>query len=840
MVRTVLGYLAFGLTRRVSYFGKLCHSEAAKLVYNNTTFVISLYRLRTIADIVNGKLRGNGDLEIVNIYTDTRSSRQNSALFIAIKTAKNNGNTFVQSAVNQGAVAVLVSEVPKINCPYILVKDTLEALQKLTKYHRSRFNIPTIAITGSNGKTIVKEWISTLVNEDHVVCKSPKSYNSQIGVPLSVWRLNEQHTVGIFEAGISQPHEMDNLRAIIQPTLGVFTHLGDSHSANFESLEQKLEEKLKLFATCQTIVCSASQPEVITAIQKLGKKTFTWGSTAACDMYVAKSASDNYTITYRGDSHPLKLPNSDKASEENALTSLATALALGCQIESLLPKVATLPTIDMRLQQVEGAAGNTLIFDFYNSDFQSIDIAFDFLKQQNSKEKITVILSDILESNLANDQLYADVNTVLQKHAISKLIGIGKEISNAQNAFDMPATFYPDTASFLQQHPLHTLKEECILLKGARLFEFEKIAERLRKRTHQTCLEINLSKMQHNLDTIKTKVGQKTKIMAMVKALAYGSGDYQITKLLEKNKIDYLGVAYTDEATQLRSSGVSTPIMVLNPDLTDLTPYRETAIEPVIYSFASLHKVKDESIQIHLEFDTGMRRLGFTLADLPRLVTLLNSYTNLKVVSVFSHLAGSDDSDLDAFSNQQIADFEHISNKLEKELDTKLLKHLANTAAIERLPAATFDMVRMGIGLYGISSLENDKTLQPVGTFKSYISQIKTVPAHTGVGYGQHSKGDTPRKIAVVAVGYADGYSRRFSQGKGAFSIHNRRAPIVGNVCMDMTMCDVTDIPCSEGDEVLIFGENPRVAELAKQIGTIPYEILTNVSERVNRVFYQE
>jgi alanine racemase len=818
----------------------LCHSEAAKLVYNNTTFVISLYRLETIADIVNGKLHGNGDLQIVNIYTDTRSSRQHSALFIAIKTAKNNGNTYVSHAINQGTVAVLVSEKPKIDCNYILVKDTLEALQKLATYHRNQYKIPIIAITGSNGKTIVKEWVSTLLSEDYTVCKSPKSYNSQIGVPLSIWKLSEKYTIGIFEAGISEPKEMDNLREIINPTVGVFTHLGDSHSANFNTIEQKLEEKLKLFTNCETIICSANQPEVISAIKKLGKKTFTWGSNMMCDLHVVKSTSGDYILTYQSISHPVKLTNSDKATVENTFTAMATALALGIEIEPLLSRANTLPTIDMRLQQVEGIQGNTLVLDYYNSDFQSIDIAFDFLKQQNTHENVTVLLSDILESNLDTTQLYTDVNAVLLKHNVGKLIGIGKEISNAQSVFELPSTFYSDTASFLKKHALFELKDECLLLKGARVFEFEKIAERLRKRTHQTCLEINLSKMQHNLDAIKTKVGSSTMVMAMVKALAYGSGDYQIAKLLEKNKIDYLGVAYTDEATQLRASGISTPIMVLNPDLTDLTPYLENNIQPVIYSFASLDKVIGADIQIHLEFDTGMRRLGFLKEDLPLLIAQLKRKTDLKVASVFSHLAGADDTALDDFSKQQVSDFKHISSEIENQLKIKILKHLANTAAIERLPSATFDMVRMGIGLYGISTLENDATLNPVGTFKSYISQIKTVPAHAGIGYGQHSKADADRKIAIVAVGYADGYSRSFSQGKGAFFINEKKAPIVGNVCMDMTMCDVTDIVCEEGDEVIIFGEYPRVSELAEQIGTIPYEILANVSERVNRVFYQE
>ena len=809
-------------------------------MHNNTTFVIHLYSLAEIAQIVDGTLHGDGSLSIVNIYTDTRSSRQHAALFIAISTTKTNGNTFVPQAISQGAVAVLVSAIPNIGCNYILVKDTLYALQKLATYHRAQFTIPTVAITGSNGKTIVKEWVSTLLSDQYSVCKSPKSYNSQIGVPLSLWRLNFNHTVGIFEAGISEPNEMDNLRKMIQPTVGVFTHLGDSHSANFESTEQKLEEKLKLFSDCETIVCSVHQPKVVSAITKLGKKTFTWGSATQCDLHVVKTISGEYTVTYKDNSYLLKPANADKASVENTFTALATALALGAEIEHLLAKVSLLPTIDMRLQQVEGMQGNTLILDFYNSDFQSLEIAFDFLKQQNTQEKITVILSDILESNQSAAQLYKDVNTVLLKNKVSQLIGIGKELSNAQSLFKMPSTFYPDTASFLKQHPVYELNNECVLLKGARVFEFEKIAERLRKRTHQTYLEVNLSRMQHNIDAVKAKVGKQTKVMAMVKALAYGSGDYQIAKLLETNKIDYLGVAYTDEATKLRSSGVSTPIMVLNPDLTDLTPYLDFQIEPVIYSFDSLSKIQNKDIKIHLEFDTGMHRLGFDTSDLPQLLTALKAKNAPTVVSVFSHLASSDSEEMDFFTARQIAVFTELTEGLASRLNTTFIKHLSNTAGIERFPDARFDMVRLGIGLYGISASAASRNLLPVSTFKSYITQIRTVSAGEGVGYGQHDKSDHDRKIAIVAVGYADGYNRLFSQGTGSFLIHNQEATVVGNVCMDMTMCDVTAIECEEGDEVLIFGDMPRVETLAKQIGTIPYEILTNVSERVNRVFYQE
>lgn len=799
-----------------------------------------MYSINEISQIVDGELVGNQSTSISNLYTDTRTTPQENSLFVAIVTDKNNGHNYIEAALKQGSRAILASQKPTIACDYILVPDTLTALQALATHHRKKFSIPTIAITGSNGKTIVKEWVSNLLSYEFNVCKSPKSYNSQIGVPLSVWQLKESHEIGVFEAGISQPLEMSNIASVLAPTIGVFTHLGDSHSSNFDSIEQKLAEKIKLFKSCETIVCSSNQAEVFSALQKQNKKLFVWGSNTACDLHITRSASGEYIVTFEGESHLISLSKNDKASVENTFTALATAIAAGSKIEKLLDKINLLPQIDMRLQEIEGVQGNQLIVDYYNSDFQSISIAIDFMLQQRNNDDVTIVLSDILESKIEDQKLYSKLNTVLEKSKISSLIGIGEKISNNRVSFSMDATFYPSTEDFLKQHPLHELKNQTILIKGARKFEFEKIAERLRKRTHQTSLEVNLSRLQNNLNLIKSKVGQKTKIMAMVKALAYGSGGYQIAKLLESNNVDYLGVAYTDEATQLKSSGITTPIMVLNPDFTDLTPYIEHNIQPVIYSFDSLEKVRGHQVKIHLEFDTGMHRLGFTGNDVDTLAKRLQNQETLEVVSVFSHLAGSDEKNHDEQSHKQIQEFTEICDRLSSKLQNKFIRHIANTAAIERLPTAVFDMVRLGIGLYGISSLQGESELLPVGTFKSYISQIKTVKANEGVGYGFHSKADHERQIAVVAVGYADGYSRSFSQGVGSFRINGKNAPVVGNVCMDMTMCDVSGIPCAEGDEVTIFGDGPRVEELAKNIGTIPYEILANVSARVNRVYFQE
>ncbi len=799
-----------------------------------------MYSLGQIANVVGGKLNGDSHLMIQNIYTDTRKTIQENALFVAIATSINNGHYYLENAKKQGAVAVVVSTEPNVDIPYILVEDTLVALQELATFHRKNHTLKTIAVTGSNGKTIVKEWIASLMSTTHKVCKSPKSYNSQIGVPLSMWRLREEHTLGVFEAGISKPGEMVKLARIIQPSIGVFTYLGDAHAANFESQEQKSEEKLKLFDSCDVVVLPSNQREALSGLKDKNKRLFTWGSEVSCDLHVMPSLSGAFTLTYESKSYPLKLRHRDVASLENTFNAISAGIVLGENIDSLLERVPGLPLLDMRLQEVAGVSNNQLVVDYYNSDYQSILIALDFLKQQKLKPSTTVILSDILESDLGEIELYTKLNKLLVSSGVSKLIGIGPKLMVNQGLFPESSVFYKNTSDFLQRHPIYQLKNQNILIKGARKFAFEKIAERLKLKTHQTSLEVNLSRLKWNLDNVKQSLGRDTRVMAMVKALGYGSGGYQIAKLLENNKVDYLGVAYTDEATELRHTGITLPIMVLNPDLKDLTPYVEHNIQPVIYSFSSLNSIANERIKIHIEFDTGMHRLGFNPEDVTQLVNELESKPNVEVVSVFSHLAASDDVSMDHFTENQIKKFEKITDLLQAKLKDPFIKHLSNTSGILRHPNAQYDMVRLGIGLYGISAADDKSNLQPVSTFKSYISQIRNVKAGDGIGYGQHSKSDTDRKIAVVAVGYADGYSRAFIQGKGFFMIQGKKAFVTGNVCMDMTMCDVTDIECKEGDEVVIFGDEPRVELLAKNIGTISYEVLSNVSERVSRVYYQE
>jgi alanine racemase len=800
-----------------------------------------LYTLKEIAQIVDGKLSGNGEITIEHLSTDTRKIQEpKSSVFFAINTEKSNGHLYLDQAISQNIAGIIVSQKPSSECNYIIVENTLVALQKLAENHRSKFNIDVVGVTGSNGKTIVKEWIAFLLNSSFSICKSPKSYNSQIGVPLSVWGLNDSHNLGVFEAGISFPNEMVKLKQIIKPTIGVFTHLGDAHASSFSSDEQKLEEKLLLFQDCKTIIASNSNPIVNKKLSEASAQLFFWGNNSNCDLQVLHQNGNKMVLLYQAKEYTFQLKHSDQASIDNMLSALSTALVLGVDMNTLAPIIGNMPEIDMRLQQIVGVNGNQLILDYYNSDYQSLAIALDFLKQQHTNSKTTVILSDILQSHLNDVELYSRVNQLLQSHKIDRFIGIGMHLKSNAELFNIPSVFYSNTQAFNAAFPLHELKDETILLKGARSFQFELIAEKLREKTHQTVLEVNLSRLQENINVIKSKLAKPTKLMAMVKALGYGSGGYQIAKLLEFNNIDYLGVAYTDEATELRQAGISLPFIVLNPDLNDLDPYLEQNIQPVIYSFESLKRIGNQPIKIHIEFDTGMHRLGFVKQDIPEIIEFLKNHPRIELVSVFSHLAAADDVAFDSFTQKQIADFQQLSSDLEESTASQFLKHVSNTAGIERFPNAQFDMVRLGVGLYGVSSLGSKGSLQPVSTFKSYITQIRTVPAGDGIGYGQHDVADHERQIAIIAVGYADGYTRTFSRGVGSFLIKGKKAVVVGNVCMDMTMCDVTNINCKAGDNAIIFGDNPRVEDLAKQVGTIPYEILTNVSERVNRVFYQE
>ncbi|MDQ3046967.1 MAG: bifunctional UDP-N-acetylmuramoyl-tripeptide:D-alanyl-D-alanine ligase/alanine racemase [Bacteroidota bacterium] len=823
------------------------------------------YTISSVSSIIHATIKGNHEqsAEINHLLIDSRKlSNAETSLFFALKGDRHNGHTYLGDLYDKGVRHFVVSALPQEEFPsatFLLVKDTLLALQQLAAHHRTLFHIPVIAITGSNGKTIVKEWLYQLMREDKNIVRSPKSFNSQVGVPLSVWQLNETHNLGIFEAGISMPAEMTFLEDIIQPTIGLFTNIGQAHDENFENLEHKVKEKLNLFRKAEVIVyCKDYLPihnEISTDPAFNETNVFSWSKKQRAHLLVGritKSTSDTEIQgIYKNDFIRIQIPFSDEASIENAIHCWAMMLYMGYENDVIAERMRFLSPVAMRLELKEGINNCSIINDSYNSDLGSLAIALDFLNQQKQHPKRTVILSDILQSGQNDESLYKEVADLIQRKGVSRLIGIGPAISGQQDQFNIEKSFYPSTADFLQQYNNSLFRDETILLKGARTFSFETISKVIQQKAHETVLEINLNSIVHNLNYFRSKTRADTKIMAMVKAFSYGSGSFEIANILQFHRVDYLAVAYADEGIELRKAGITMPIMVMNPEEQSYDSMIQYNLEPEIYSFRVLGlfeetlKRSDRSlsqpISIHIKLDTGMRRLGFEEADINELIVKIKNNKNLRIRSVFSHLAASDEAEHDDFTWLQIKKFTAMSEDIKSHFDYPFLKHILNSAGISRFPDAQFEMVRLGIGLYGIGANAAEQALlQNVSTLKTSISQIKNIPANETIGYSRKGVATRDMQIATVPIGYADGLSRKLSNGKGKMMVKGQAAPIVGNVCMDMCMIDITDIKANENDEVIVFGDANSITEVAKDIGTIPYEVLTNVSRRVKRVYYQE
>ena len=730
--------------------------------------------------------------------------------------------------------------------------DSIGALQALAAHHRSGFNIPIIGITGSNGKTIVKEWLSDLLSPDFAVVKSPQSYNSQIGVPLSVWQTGAEHQTGVFEAGISVPGEMERLEAIIRPTLGILTNIGTAHDEGFTSREQKTAEKMLLFRNCEALFYRHDEPEVLKYLQAHPLPEEMLKPWQASTEGTVPAGKLRVRLLCCGKAALYLLPFSDPASAENLLHCIAVLHYLNTPPEQIQQRINGLRNVAMRLEFKKGINNCYLIDDSYNNDLGGLLTALDALNQKNVavKEGQTLILSDMLENGGNPTELYTQISETAAAQGISRFIGIGPMLCRYAGLFTLPASFYPDTEAFLQALPQLHFRNELILVKGARVFGFERIAAALQEKVHGTRLEIDLNAVAHNLNYYRSLLKPETKIMVMVKAFAYGSGSYEIANLLQFRRADYLAVAYADEGAELRRQGITLPIMVMNPAAETFGMLLHYQLEPDLYNqnllqaFAAYLNglpLQGRPVpKIHTELDTGMHRLGFALAETDLLAGLLNSYKHLwELTSVFSHLAAADEAQHDAFSRRQIADFFEAAEKLEQATGKKIIKHLLNSAGIQRYPEAQGDMVRLGIGLYGVeANAEAQHELQTVGRLKTTISQIHHLPAGETVGYGRKGVVSRPSAIATIAIGYADGFSRRFSNGTGKVLVNGHLAPVTGNVCMDMTLIDITGIPAQEGDEAIIFDDTLTIQQLAESIGTIPYEILTGVSERVKRVFY--
>lgn len=809
--------------------------------------------LQNIIPVIGAKSLGTTEYRIVDtISIDSRSLQNGSnTLFFAIVGPNNDAHNYIEEVIAQGVRHFVVSRIPEEladKADFLLVDDTLTALQKFASWYRSKFDFPVVGITGSNGKTIVKEWLNFLLSPDYNIIRSPKSYNSQVGVPLSVISINENHNLGIFEAGISQTGEMENLEAIIRPTIGVLTNIGSAHDEGFANVGEKIKEKLKLFVNSDLLICHKNK--TVEAFIGNKTRTFTWScKDDNADVFISKKTVVDKTllvIRHQGRKFEIRIPFLDDASVENAIQCLMVLLHLGYEHTEIENRMALLYPVQMRLKVKNGINNSTIIDDSYSSDFQSLKIALDFLESQKQHKRKTLILSDIFQSGLPTDELYSRISQLVIANKIHRVIGIGETISKYKNKFGNCVTF-PTTDAFIEDFENLSFGNETILIKGARQFRFEEIVALLEEKTHETVLEINLNAISHNLNYYRTKLTPETKLMVMVKAFGYGYGGFEIAKLLEHHKVDYLGVAFADEGISLKSAGINVPIMVLNPENTSFASIIQYGLEPEIYSIKGLKafiKIATEKklkhYPIHLKIDTGMHRLGFDESHLPELIAILQSTSAVEIRSVLSHLATSDERNHD-FANLQIALYDKLSSILIDAINIKPIRHILNTSGISNFPLAQFDMVRLGIGLYGVSNDPTEqKELQTVGTLKSIISQKRTIPAGDSVGYGRKFVAEKPTEIATIPIGYADGIPRSWGNEVGFVTINSKRAPIIGNVCMDMLMVNVTDIVCKEGDSVIVFGENPNVIDMAQKLGTIPYEILTGISQRVKRVFYRE
>ncbi len=823
------------------------------------------YSIQEILKITKGKplCIKEGEQLVTDILIDSRRLiNPENCLFFALSSKKNNGHKFIDGLYEKGIRNFIVSEdhFHFDDANIILVENTLEALQKLTAFHRRKFDIPVIGITGSNGKTIVKEWLFQLMSDDKKIIRSPKSYNSQVGVPLSVWQLKPGYDMAIFEAGISEPDEMGRLQLIINPDIGIFTNIGAAHSENFITTRQKVGEKLKLFTKVETLIYCSDYPEIQETIIKSeileSISAFTWSRKQEADLQIKEiekhlNNASRISGVFMGDEISILIPFSDEASIENAIHCWAAMLFLNYENDIIAKRMLNLQSIAMRLEMKEGINHCSIINDSYNSDINSLSIAIDFLNQQNQHKRKTIILSDIMQSGQNDEDLYGEIAGLLEKKGIHKIIGIGKAISNQAEKFTMEKSFFPDTNDFLHKCSFAGFQNESILLKGARVFEFEQISKALQQKAHETIFEVNLNALIHNLDYYRSKIGPDTKVMAMVKAFSYGSGSFEIANILQFHRVDYLAVAYADEGVELRQAGIVLPIMVMNPDEQSFDAIIKHNLEPEIYNFRSfrllekaIHKnilPDNKPVKTHIKLDTGLHRLGFEANELDELIDLLKINKSIYVQSVFSHLAASEDPDEDDFTRGQIGLFKSMSEKIKSHSDHPILMHTLNSAGINRFAEAQFDMVRLGISLYGISSNPVDKDkLENVSTLKSTISQIKNIKKGDTIGYNRLGKAHREMKIATVAIGYADGFNRNLSDGTGEVLIHGKIAPIVGNISMDLCMVDISGINAKEGDDVIIFGKDYPISKLAKASGTIPYEIMTGISRRVKRIYYQE
>ena len=821
-----------------------------------------MFSFEQLSRMSQGKvLAANASGAVTHFITDSRNYvAPAGGMFVAIKGAHHDGHDYLRQVFDKGIRYFLIENKAGLDpvicrvASVLLVKDSIVALQQISADYRKQFQYPVLGITGSNGKTIIKEWLARMLGGQYKVVKSPKSYNSQLGVPLSVLQMQNQHNLAIFEAGISQPGEMKNLQAVIRPTIGIFTNLGSAHDEGFRDAEQKAMEKWQLFAGAEVVICCADHP-LIMQTKPADVRIFAWGRDAGADLRIIqhekREHDSEFLLSYKNKNFKIKVPFIHEAPIENIMHCLALMIYLKGTNQPWSSILGGISHVEMRLELKKGVNNCYLIDDSYNNDLRGLQIAMDFLKSQPGSRK-RVILSDVLQSGLEEKELYRQINQLLLEHQVHSLIGVGEGMQSNAESFGLQAHFYPSTDQFLADEKALNFHDETILIKGARPFQFEKISRRLSEKLHHTVLEIDLEALISNLNFFRAKLHEQVRLMVMVKAASYGNGSIEIASLLQHHKVDYLAVAYTDEGVALRKNGITLPIMVMNVTPENFENIALHNLEPEVFSlsqatllsiFANEHKI---SLKIHVKIDSGMHRLGFEADQVDALAELLSCQPQMQVTSIYSHLAGADEQKHDSFTRSQVSKFLSIAAKLEKALDEndvkpRPLKHILNSAGILNYPEYQMDMVRLGIGLYGFdASGVAQSHLRYISTLKTVISQVREVKEGETIGYGRHGKATKDATIATIAIGYADGFSRAFGNGAIVLQVHGQLAPVIGNVCMDMTMLDVTGIDARAGDEVIVFGDKPTIIDLARAMNTIPYEILTNISSRVKRVFYTQ
>ncbi len=810
------------------------------------------YTIDEIAQVIGAERKGTTEAKINWLLIDSRSlCFPEETLFFALKTEKNDGHKYIEELYRRGVRNFVVESLPiqgTKDCNFLMVKSPLKALQDLAAYHRSQLDIPVIGITGSNGKTTVKEWLYQLLSPDFNVCRSPRSYNSQVGVPLSVWLINPHNDLAIIEAGISQSGEMAKLERIVKPTIGVMTNLGAAHQENFMSYGIKCAEKMQLFKDCKTLVLNSKDATILQCAETLPERV----KRVSLQVRQVEKDNDHATIWFEheGQIGQYTIPFIDDASIENSITCFSTALTVFTgDIRVLCERMSRLEQVAMRLEVKDGKNGCTLINDSYNSDVQSLDIALDFMSRrpETKKQHRTLILSDILQSGETPRSLYSRVAQMAASRGIEKVIGVGEELTACEGYFPMEHYMFRTTDALIHSEVFERLRNEFILIKGARQFRFDKVSDLLTLKVHQTILEVNLNALVNNVRYYRRFMKPETKMVCMVKASGYGVGSLETSKTLQDNGVDYLAVAVADEGADLREAGITANIMIMNPETTSFKMLFDYSLEPEVFSFDLLEQLiyaaEKEGITnfpIHIKLDTGMHRLGFNPEkDMPRLIERLSRQTALVPCSVFSHFVGSDGDEFDAFSHRQFDLFDRASRQLQAAYSHKIIRHICNSAGIEHFPEYHLDMVRLGLGLYGINA-RNNHILNNVATLKTTILQIREVPKGDSIGYSRRTVLERDSRIAAIPIGYADGLNRHLGN-RGCYCLVNgQKADYVGNICMDVCMLDVTDIDCKEGDQVEIFGDHLPVTVLSDALGTIPYEVLTGISNRVQRIYIQE